>query len=259
MSFEFVDVETAKRARGTRLVISSLVPSPWSEAAKGCLRLANVPVLAVRRGLDVAAIDAWTGIDNVPAVMHEREPVRANWSAIVAFADRMALANGGARLLPDTVVERAKVMGVLDMIAGEEGIGWNARLAMIDAGITSNGERGFPVPVAKFLARRYGHTPDAVEAARQRITGQLAVLADELQRAGDYFGGSAPSAIDVYTATFLTPVAAPISEAECPNLAPMFRAAFAAAHDAFGALIDPALLAHRERMFTHHLQRPIEI
>ncbi|MGE0395143.1 MAG: hypothetical protein AB7T06_00350 [Kofleriaceae bacterium] len=257
MSLEYVDVETAKAARGTRMVTNALVPSPWSEAAKGCFRVAGVPVLVVSRGMDTAAIDAWTGIDNVPAVIHDRQPVRSSWIAIVTLVDRLARAAGGPALLPLDPARRRAAIGVLHEIAGEDGIGWNGRLAMIDAAITTNGERGFPLPVAKFLAKRYGYSPEAVAIARERIAGQLAFLAGELS--GDYFGGAAPDAIDVYAATFLTPLAGPITVEECPDMYPMFRNAFTAAFDAFGALVPPALLAHRERMFAQHLPRPIRL
>lgn len=257
MTFEYVDLETAKAARGTRMVTSALVPSPWSEAAKGCFHLARVPVLVVRRGLDTASIDAWTGIDNVPAVIHEREPVRSNWTPIVTLVDRLARSSNGPALLPLDPAARRTAIGVLHEIAGEEGIGWNGRLAMIDAAMTSNGERGFPLPIAKFLAKRYGYSPAAMSTARERIGGQLAFLAGLLR--GDYFGGETPDAIDVYAATFLTPVAAPITEADCPDMHATFRAAFVSAHEAFGALVPATLLAHRERMFTHHLPTPIRL
>jgi hypothetical protein len=248
----FTDLESAKAASGTRLVVSSLVPSPWSEAAKGCLRLAGIAALVVRRGLDKTEIDAWTGIDNVPAVLHDREPVRANWASIVAFADR----TGTARILPAAPAERADVMGTLHEIAGEDGIGWNGRLAMIEAGLASEGARGFPLPVSKFLAKRYSHRP-GIPGVHDRIAAQLAFVAGKLR--GDYFGGAVPNALDVYSATFLTPIAAPISEAECPQLDARFRAAFATAHEAFGDLVPRALMAHRERMFAQHLPRPIEL
>lgn len=250
----YTDLETAKAARGTRMVANSLVPSPWSEAAKACLLLAKIPAMIVRRAMDTAAIDAWTGIDNVPALIHDREPARSNWCAIVTFCDRHS---AGLRLLPDEIGARATTIGVLHEIAGEGGIGWNARLAMIDAGITSNGATGFPIQVAKFLAKRYGYAPDAIAVARAKIAAQLVFLDEQLR--GDYFGGDAPNAIDAYCATFLTPVAAPVTEAECPAMFPILRAAFATAHAAFGSLVPPRLLEHRERMFTTHLKRPIEL
>jgi hypothetical protein len=210
--------------------------------------------LCVRRGADKEAVDRWTGIDNVPALLHDNEPIRSSWAALVGFVDRMA---PDRHVLPVDLTSRAHTIGVLETIAGEGGIGWNERLAMIDAGLTSGGAVGFPPPLAKFLARRYGHSPDAVALAHARIPAQLDFVAAQLR--GDYFGGAAPNALDVYSATFLTPIAAPISEAECPALIPPLRAAFASAHVAFGALVPPALLAHRERMFERHLPRPIEL
>lgn len=260
MPLDSVDLETAKAARGTRLVVNAMVPSPWSEAAKGCFRVAGVSALMVHRGFDSAAIDAWTGVDNVPVLLHEREPARTHWAAIVTAIDRLARAGGGARLLPDAVPERARVMGLLHEIAGEEGIGWNARLAMIDAGLTGDGTQGFPPPVAKFLARRYGHASSDLRQVRERVAAQLTMIADELvARGGRYFGGGHPNALDVYSATFLTPVAALLDDTNCPGVAAPFRAAFAAAHEAFVSLVPPALLEHRTRMFAEHLAWPIAL
>lgn len=251
MSLEYVDLETAKAARGTRLVCNALVPSPWSEAMKGLFVIAKLPALIVRRAMDTQAIDAWTGIDNVPALLHDREPIRSNWAAIVGFVARRA-----PGILPAELPARAAAIGTLEAIAGEGGIGWNARLAMIDAGLNQEGA-GFPPPIAKYLARRYGYAAEGMGEARARMAGQLELVAGRL--AGDYFGGAAPNAIDVYSATFLTPIAAPVSEAECPNMVPPLRAAFAHAHAVFGPTVPASLLAHRERMFTHHLARPIVI
>ena len=252
MTFEYVDVETAKSASGTRLVINALVPSPWSEAMKGLFVVAQLPALAVRRALDTKAIDAWTGTDNAPALFHGREPIRTNWAAIVAFVDRHAPDRG---ILPTSLAGRVDAMGTLEMIAGEGGLGWNARIAMIDASFASGGTAGFPEMTAKFLAKRYGYVRGVIDATRERIKAQLDYLAAKLT--GEYFGGKAPNAVDIYTATFLTPVAAPVTEAECPAMIAPLRKAFDSAHAAFGPLVSPALLAHRERMFERHLPRPI--
>jgi glutathione S-transferase len=158
-------------------------------------------------------------------------------------------------ILPRDLVARADAMGTLELIAGEDGLGWNARLAMIDASFASGGTAGFPEMIAKFLAKRYGYTRGCIDAARERMKAQFELLASKLH--GDYFGGGTPNAVDIYNATFLTPVAAPLSEAECPAIVPPMRAAFASAHAAIGPLVPAALLAHRERMFERHLPRPI--
>lgn len=252
MTIEYVDLETAKAASGTRIVVTSLVPSPWSEALKGLLAIAGLPALGVRRARDnQQAIDAWTGIDNVPAVIRDGEPVRSSWAAIVGLVHRLAPDRG---VLPADVAARAEAMGTLEMIAGEGGVGWNGRLAMIDASLTSEGSVGFPLPVGQYLARRYGYSREAMADARARVPAQLGHLADKLR--GDYFGGAAPDAIDIYCATFLTPILASL-ETECPSMSPTLRAAFESAGTAFGVSVPAPLVAHRERMVARHLARPI--
>ncbi len=76
-------------------------------------------------------------------------------------------------------------MGLLNEIAGEDGIGWNARLAMIDATLKSDGKRGFPLPVGQFLAARYGYTPDAGDRIRPRIERQLRAVQGRLALRGN--------------------------------------------------------------------------
>ena len=82
-------------------------------------------------------------------------------------------------------------------------------------------------PVAQYLAKRYAHAP-------------------------------VDRALDIYAATFLTPLSE-LTEADCPRLAPPLRAAFATAHEALGALVSPDLMAHRTMILERHLGWPIEI
>jgi glutathione S-transferase len=238
-----------------RIVVSGLVPSPWSEATKGLFRIANVPVLAVRSTRGNPELPAWTGVDNVPVVMHGSEPARTSWAAITGLAARLA---GDDVVLPADPHARAEAMGLIELIAGEDGLGWNGRLAMIDVSLTTG--RGFSAPVAGYLAKRYGYTPDAGDARRRRVAAQLAVLRDHLadqQRRGHaYLGGARVSALDVYVATFVTPLT-PLPESACPGLAPPLRAAFETAHEQLGDLLPPELVAHRAMILERHLGWPI--
>lgn len=256
-TLEFVDVATARSAPGVRIVVSGLVPSPWSEATKGLFRVAGVPVLAVRRMRDAAELTAWTGVDNVPVVLHGSEPARAGWAAITTLAARLA---GPDVLIPEDVAARAEVMGLLHEIAGEEGIAWNGRLAMIDASMTSGGQRGFPNPVGPFLAKRYGWSPEAVARSRPRLEQQLAMMRDRLlaqqARGHAYLWGPRVSALDIWLATCLTPVSA-IPEAECPGLDPVLRQAFGTAHEALGGVVPAELSSHRRMVLERHLAWPI--
>ena len=253
MTLDYVDVATARAAGGTRIVTSSLVASPWSEAAKGLFALAELPAVVVARGRDTADFVAWTGIDNVPVVVHANEPPRTSWASIVGLANRLAGPN--VALLPADPSARAGVFGLLELVAGEDGLGWNGRLAMLQVSIESSGTRGFPISVAKYLSGRYGGdvTPASL---RERVAAQLGVLTRRLT--GAYFGGERPDALDVYVATFLTPYSA-IDDIACPQMTAPLRRAFGAAHETLGDLVPAELWAHRQRMFDRHLPWPIRL
>jgi glutathione S-transferase len=128
---------------------------------------------------------------------------------------------------------------------------------MIHLGLTTDGKRGFPVEVAKYLAPKYGYAPDRVEQGRAQIAAACEMLAAWLGD-GAYLGVDRPNAADVYVATFLTPLAG-VAEADCPKFAPPLRAAFNSAHDELGSLVPPSLFALRKRMFEQHLGWPIEL
>ena len=255
---EYVELAAAREATGTRAVVSGIVPSPWSEATKGLFRIAKLPLVAVRSFPGNRELAAWTGVDNVPVVLHGVEPARTSWSAIVGLVARLA----PDALVPSDPTARMEVMGAIEMVAGENGLGWNNRLAMVHAGLTTHGARGFSPPVAGYLAKRYGYAADAFDGVRARVASQLGALAVRLaaQRASghDYFGGARPSALDVYVATFLTPLV-PLGERDCPGMSAPFRAAFAAAAEELGPLVDRSLFDLRTRMFERHLAWPIEI
>ena len=214
MSLEFVDVATARAARGVRMVVMGLVPSPWTEAAKGLFHVQRVPVLAVRSSREDADIAGFARADNVPSVVYDDDPPRTNWAPIVMLADRLGTPG---LLVPTDPERRVRMIGLIHEIAGEDGLGWSARLRMIEASLTSEGARGFPLPVARFLAAKYGHSSERAARAQGRMREVLGTISRALGDA-EYHGGHAPNALDVYSATFLTPMTT-ISEAACPKMA----------------------------------------
>jgi glutathione S-transferase len=256
MTLVYVDVDTARDLAGTRLVTSALVPSPWSEAAKGLFTVAQLPAHVVAKTREAGdAVKAWTGVDNVPVVLHDKEPARTNWAAIVGLAARL---DAASKLVPPEPSARARMFGVLEAIAGEQGLGWTARLAMIQASLESNGERGFTLGVATYLAKRYGHTAAvSPSVVRDRVQALLTLIHGELG-ARTWFGGDAPNALDVYAATFLTPLTV-IDDDACPQITPQLRKAFGAASELLHDLVPAPLWAHRTRMFERHLAWPIRL
>ena len=121
---EFVDLEVARAARGVRMVTPGNVASPWSEAAKGLFRVVGIPVLVSRFDRKDEAQRAWTHAHNVPVVVFDDDPPRTVWSQILALAVRLGPAGA---LVPVELDRRLAVIGMLHEIAGEDGLGWNAR------------------------------------------------------------------------------------------------------------------------------------
>ncbi len=243
----FVDLETARSAPGLRLVLSGIVPSPWSEAAKGLFQAKRIPYRVVRFRSDDAALAAWTGTHNAPVVFYDDEPPRSGWREIAELAERLVGERSLAPADPD----------LLRDIAGEDGLGWCSRLVMIHAGVESGGARGFPLPVAHYLAAKYGYSPERIPMARARIADVLGGLDGMLASGGrEYLLGDHPSALDVYAATFLTPLVG-VTERECPAMRPALRPAFQALGEEAGSGVTEALRSHRMRVLERHLEWPI--
>jgi glutathione S-transferase len=252
---EIVDVETARASRGVRMVVASVVPSPWSEAAKNVFHLAGVKTQWVRATRGDAAIAEWTRAHNSPVVFHDDDPPRDGWAEIVTLAARLAK----RPIVPTEPEARARTFGLLHELAGEDGLAWSGRLLMIDYGLRTEGARGFPVQVSRYLAAKYGYAPDRIAGARARVREGLALF-DRLLTASPsgYLAGDAPGALDVYLASFLAPIVG-VTDSECPGLRPEFRAAFSTLKDDADLAVSPAVLAHRARMYAEHLPFPIRV
>jgi glutathione S-transferase len=256
-SLTFVDVETARTASGTRLVAAGSLPSPWSEAAKGIFHVKRLPLQVVGYPRIDEAFRAWTGALSVPVLLTEHEPPRTGWAEILAFAER---SGGEVSLVPSDPEARIRHHGLAHELCGEDGFGWCSRLVMTDGGLVSGGARSFPLPVAQYLAGKYGYAAARMPAALSRMREILALfdaqLAESRAAGHRYLLGPKLTALDIYLATFLT-YTLPLSEADCPQLLPRVRPAFAYLVEQIGGDIPPALIAHRRYMFETHLPLPI--
>ena len=258
MEFQtFVDIDTARAARGVRMAVASALPSPWSEATKALFRVKEIPALVVRSLRPTPELEAWTKVNNVPVVFFDDDAPRSSWAAIITLAERLG---GRLPLVPAAPDARARMFGLIHELAGEDGLGWCSRLLMIDGGIRSDGREGFPLPVARRLAPKYVHTPECAVPARARIAEGLALfdrlLADARAAGHRYLLGGAPTALDLYVATFLTPIAG-VSDTECPGMLAPVRPAFTYLAREVGGLLSPALAAYRRFVFDEHLGWPI--
>jgi glutathione S-transferase len=256
MAFQYVSLDDAMARRGLRVVVVGNVPSPWGEAAKGILHIKGIDWVAVRLTYDSDALKAWTGQRNAPVAIYDDEPPRPGWAEILLLAERLA---PSPSLLPADAAARALVFGLSHEICGEAGLGWSRRLQLTHAGLRGAG--GFSEPVATYLGRKYGYSPQAGAASGARVADLLGMLANRLhaQRlAGSpYYVGASLTAADVYSATCMA-LFAPLAPDLC-RMDPGTRAAFETRDAQTGAALDPILLAHRDRVYADHLELPLSL
>lgn len=258
-TLRFVELEAARAARGVRMLAAAALPSPWTEAAKAIFHVKQIPVQCVRFRRGDAAQVAWTGARNVPAVLCDDEPPRTGWAEILALAERLG---GAVPLVPPLLTDRVRLFGLAHELAGENGLGWSARLIMIHGSLISGGARSFPLFVAQYLAAQYGYAPERFAPARARAVEILVlldrVLADSRAAGHGYLLGDRLTALDLYLAAFLTPIVG-VTPEECPAMAPQVRPAYQHLGEQIGADLPPALVEHRRKIYREHLPWPIAL
>ena len=257
---DYLDVATAKKTPGLRLVLTAGVPGPWSEAAKGLFFAKGLPYAPVLQegGGENAELSAWTGHANAPQAIYEDEPARCSVSEIILLAERLA---PKPALVPTDPRERAAMFGFLFEITGEQGLGWCRRLMMLDPGMRLAPEATGEVrPLLERLAARYGYTPESAEAAPARVAEILTLLAAQLaaqHEAGSRFLlGDALSALDIYFATFMALIR-PLPHELCP-MPEALRAQYGNPGPVVEAALSPALLEHREAIYRDFLSLPLD-
>jgi glutathione S-transferase len=256
MTFQYVSVDDAIKRSGVRMVVVGGVPSPWGEAAKGILHIKNIAWAAVRLVYDSEPLKEWAGQRSGPVLMYGNEPPRAGWAEILLLSERLA---PNPSLLPKQAADRALAFGLAHEMCGEQGLAWSRRLQLIHAGLNSNG--GFPERVCKYLARKYGYSPEAGANAGSRVADVLRMLASRLkerrQAGSRYYIGDALTAVDIYSATCMA-LFMPLPPAQCQMDAPT-RAAFESRDDGIEAALDPILFEHRDRIYAERLELPLSL
>jgi glutathione S-transferase len=256
MTFAYVSVEEAVKRPGVRMVVVGGVPSPWGEAAKWILHIKGIEWAAVRLAYDSELLKEWAGERSGPVLVYDNERPRAGWAEILLLAERLAPVPA---LIPADPAERAVMFGLAHEICGEAGLGWSRRLQLIHAGLNNAG--GFPQPVAKYLAKKYGYSPAGGAAAGARAADLLAMLSARLkaqaQAGSPYYVGAAPTAVDIYSATF-TAMFDPLPPEQCRMDATM-RAALASRDAKIEAALDPILFEHRDMIYEKYLELPLAL
>lgn len=256
---EYTAIAEARAAKGLRLTLTGGVPGPWSEAAKGCFRVRKVDYIPVRQegGEANEELVAWTGHRNAPTAMYNDEPARVTAVDMVNLAQRLG---SGPSLVPEDIDQRITVFGLLNEIAGEDGLAWNARILMFKAMVDNMGEAAM---ADNPMLRDYHYDVEEAAQAPAKIIAILQRLSLQLRgqkEAGSrYLVGQQLSALDIYWACF-----SQMLQALPPEVNPMpdyLRGVWgltATAIQAQGYEIDPALLEHRDYIFPTYLQWPLD-
>ncbi len=253
---EYLSVEEAREKPGLRLVLTAGVPGPWGEAAKAVFHVKGIPYLPVRQdgGMENAALRAWTGRDNAPIAVPDDEPPRDGWADILALAERIA---PEPALVPEALSLRAEMFGFTHLVAGPSGFAWERR-QMLFAPMLALGENA-PEPIRR-MAAKYGTNEATTAAAAARVRALLEhwVTRLEAQRAAgsEYLVGDSLTAADLYAAAFAAMIE-PLPEAQCP-MGDGMRTAYHLTDPAVRVAGDGIILAHRERIYTRHLELPLD-
>ena len=256
MTFKYVSVEEALSRSGLRMVVMSNIPSPWGEAAKGLFYMKGIEWVGVRLDYDNESLLRLAGERSAPIAIYNNEPPRSGWADILALAERLA---PSPRLLPTNPTDRALTRDLAHDICGEDGLGWSRRLQLIHAGLQSAG--GFPIPIAKYLGKKYGYTAELGSAAISRVTDSLRKLAARLKaqrKAGsNYYVAESLTAVDIYSATFMA-MFTPLPAEQC-KMDEVTRAVFESRDLRTDAALDPILFQHRDMMYANHLEMPLAL
>lgn len=258
---DYVSIQVAQALSGLRLVLSTGVPGPWGEAAKGLFEQRGVSYVPVAQigGNDNEELISWTGIRNALQAIFDGEPVRTKWDEILALAERLG---SGASLVPECSDERSLMYGIIQDICGEGGFGWHRRLEMLHPQCAMMPSDDPQVNWSFQFARRYGYMPGTVAYSNRRVCEILTALGSRLvvqeSQGSPYLVGANISAADIYWACFAFLIV-PLCSSIC--IAPDFYVTMCSdTTRETRAVLDryPALIRHRDMMYAKHLKTPLD-
>lgn len=257
---DYVEPAAAREMPGLRLALTTGVPGPWGEAAKAIFLVKKLEFVPVRQTAmeDNADLVEWTGFRNAPQAIYESEPARIRWEEILALAERLAPT---PPLIPTDEGERALMMGMSHALCSEDGLGWNRRLQLLAPMLSAPDAAENPALAGtRVLGHSYGWSAEATERANARVVSILeffsAQLAKQRDAGREYLVGDALSAVDLYWAAFCA-LLRPLPHEQCP-MPEFLRAGYGATTPEIDSVLDPALVAHRDKIYDRHVGLPLD-
>lgn len=256
----YLTVREAREGSGLRLILSAHVPGPWGEAVKAVFAARGLAYQAVAQDVFAANDDlhAWTGHRNAPIAILDDEPPVAGWLDLLMLAERLG---EGPSLLPVGSADRALVLGLSAEICAPYGFGWERRLLMLaDRFGAADAPADTPAPLLA-VCRRYGYSAATAAAAAVRVVDILTTLVGQLERQqsssrSPYLVGDRLTACDLYWACFSNMVA-PLPPEHAPMAEPV-RSSYGALDGTVAAALDPALIRHRDFIYSRHIGLPLD-
>ena len=267
---DYVSIAAAREMSGLRLVLGQYtIPGPWREACKGLFHVKGIAYTRVVTadagksdlaiGMDGSQTEliAWTGQPSAPVAIWNDERPRSSWIDQLNLAERL---NPEPPLLPSTISDRIVMFGLINELAGENGIAWQKRLLMVHGPLSTLAPGAEGRAFFEHLGAKYGYTPAAAAAAARRIVEILdtfdARLASQKRAGRQYLVGDRFSAVDIYWATFCGLID-PMPVERCPMATSFRGSAYGNDNADVARALTPALLAHRDKVYEQHLELPI--
>jgi glutathione S-transferase len=260
VKLKYASIQEAKAMSGLRLILgANAVPGPWREACKGIFHVKKIPYTSVASaGQDGSQreLAEWTAQSSAPVAIWNDERPRSTWIEQLYLAERL---QPEPALIPANPDDRVTMFGLINEIAGENGLGWQRRHMLIDGTVSNPNTDDRTRNFWRRFGGKYGFTEAAVAAAPARTASILKFLGGRLDqqkaKGSKHFIGDRLTALDIYWAAF-SAILRPLPPELCP-MAASFRDMYTEKNPTVVAAIAPSLIEHRDFIYREYLELPV--
>ncbi len=255
----YVEVADAIKMPGLRVVLTPTVPGPFSESAKGILRVKKLPYVKARQDILGPNPDLlrWSAQTTAPVACWNDEPPRSTWTEQLFLFERLAPT---PRLIPEDWDDRVLMFGLANELMSENGFSWNRRHIMVrDFTRPDRDEKTREIYAA--LGRKYWFGPEAAEAAPLRCAEIMNRLTKQLEsqhaRGSRFLIGTSLTALDIYWAC-IAAMLVPLPNDQCP-MPDLFRDVYTNTDPVVQKATSKVLMEHRDFIYREYLELPVDL
>jgi len=250
MFFTLDEVGAPDPEGGLRITFLPGLPGLFAEALKNICDVKKVEYIrAIHPYGDKeaqAGLYQLTSQRSLPTMLYNDDPPRSALIEQINLAEKLG-APGSPMLIPSNVQDRILMFGLLNELAGENGIVYTIRLM------------GGPKSP---LAVKYGYTAEAAAAGEQKVADGLHALNAQLEaqksHGSKFFVGDSISVLDIYWAT-MSLMLCGVPEEFMPRTKEnrgLIKGFDAPKPPKIAAAITPLLTEHREYIYRNFLVTP---